>query len=112
MGKGCVIQPKCRYCYIQKTIHTKVSRARSFFCIILLGIPEEDFFMGQQKIYTKTGDKGETGMYGGNRIAKSSVRIDALGTVDELNSVIGMTIAVLEKNNKKMPILRKELEKI
>ena len=68
--------------------------------------------MGQQKIYTKTGDKGETGMYGGNRIAKSSVRIDALGTVDELNSVIGMTIAVLEKNNKKMPILRKELEKI
>lgn len=64
------------------------------------------------RIYTKTGDKGETGMYGGKRIPKSSVRIDALGSIDELNSVIGMTIAVMEANKKKMLPLRKELEKI
>lgn len=64
------------------------------------------------KIYTKTGDKGETGMYGGKRIPKSSIRIDALGTVDELNSMIGLTVSALEKNKKKMPMLMKELEKI
>ena len=64
------------------------------------------------KIYTKTGDKGETGLYGGKRIPKSSLRIEALGTVDELNSLIGRAVAELEQNKKKMPALRKELEKI
>ncbi len=44
------------------------------------------------KIYTKTGDKGETGLFGGQRISKSSPRIEAYGTVDELNSFIGLTI--------------------
>jgi cob(I)alamin adenosyltransferase len=42
------------------------------------------------KIYTKTGDKGETGLYGGRRLPKSHIRIDAYGTVDELNSYIGL----------------------
>lgn len=64
------------------------------------------------KIYTKTGDKGETGMYGGKRLSKSSLRIDALGTVDELNSTIGMCMAFLEKNSKTMLKLKKELGKI
>jgi len=42
------------------------------------------------KIYTKTGDAGETSLYGGKRVPKNSLRIDAYGTVDELNSVIGV----------------------
>jgi len=41
------------------------------------------------KIYTKTGDKGMTGLYGGQRIRKDDVRIESYGTVDELNSYIG-----------------------
>ncbi len=48
------------------------------------------------KIYTKTGDKGETGLFGGSRILKSSPRIEAYGTVDELNSYIGLTITEVQ----------------
>ncbi len=42
------------------------------------------------KIYTKTGDKGETSLIGGTRIPKFDIRIEAYGTVDELNSYIGL----------------------
>ena len=42
------------------------------------------------KIYTKTGDKGETGLYGGERVAKDALRVSAYGTVDEANAAIGM----------------------
>ncbi len=42
------------------------------------------------KIYTKTGDKGETSLFSGERVQKHSLRIDAYGTVDELNSLIGI----------------------
>lgn len=42
------------------------------------------------KIYTKTGDKGTTGLIGGTRVAKSHLRIEAYGTVDELNSYLGL----------------------
>lgn len=42
------------------------------------------------KIYTKTGDKGETSLYGGTRVKKSNIRIEAYGTVDELNSYLGL----------------------
>lgn len=45
------------------------------------------------KIYTKTGDDGTTGLYGGGRVSKASARIECYGTVDELNSVIGMTLS-------------------
>ncbi|MDA0713625.1 MAG: cob(I)yrinic acid a,c-diamide adenosyltransferase [Bacteroidetes bacterium] len=41
------------------------------------------------KIYTKTGDKGETSLVGGTRVSKTHVRIEAYGTVDELNAWIG-----------------------
>lgn len=42
------------------------------------------------KIYTKTGDQGQTSLFGGRRVSKSALRIDAYGTVDELNSCIGL----------------------
>lgn len=41
------------------------------------------------RIYTKTGDKGETALFGGRRVPKSHLRVDAYGTVDELNSFVG-----------------------
>jgi cob(I)alamin adenosyltransferase len=41
------------------------------------------------RIYTKTGDKGETALFGGRRVLKSHLRVDAYGTVDELNSFVG-----------------------
>ena len=40
------------------------------------------------KIYTKTGDKGETGLYGGSRISKASARVESYGNIDELNANI------------------------
>lgn len=42
------------------------------------------------KVYTKTGDKGTTGLLGGTRVLKSDLRIESYGTVDELNSHMGM----------------------
>jgi cob(I)alamin adenosyltransferase len=45
------------------------------------------------KIYTKTGDRGETGLFGGPRVSKDAPRIEAYGTVDELNSVLGVVRA-------------------
>ena len=42
------------------------------------------------KIYTKTGDKGDTSLFGGTRVKKNHIRIEAYGTVDELNSYIGL----------------------
>ena len=44
------------------------------------------------KIYTKSGDKGETGLVTGQRISKSSIRIDSIGSLDELNSFIGLSL--------------------
>ncbi len=45
------------------------------------------------KIYTKTGDKGMTGLIGGSRVKKNDKRLEAYGTVDELNSFIGLLVA-------------------
>ncbi len=42
------------------------------------------------KIYTKTGDAGDTGLFGGGRVSKASARVDTYGEVDELNSVLGL----------------------
>jgi cob(I)alamin adenosyltransferase len=42
------------------------------------------------KIYTRTGDDGSTGLYGGSRVQKSDVRIECYGTVDELNAALGL----------------------
>lgn len=48
------------------------------------------------KIYTKTGDKGETGLFDGTRVPKDATRVDAYGAVDELNAALGAAVAFLE----------------
>lgn len=45
------------------------------------------------KIYTRTGDKGDTGLGDGSRVDKDHIRVEAFGTVDELNSIVGMILA-------------------
>lgn len=47
------------------------------------------------KIYTRTGDKGDTGLFGGGRVPKDDARVAAYGDVDELNSAIGVSRALL-----------------
>jgi cob(I)alamin adenosyltransferase len=45
------------------------------------------------KIYTRTGDSGETGLFDGRRVRKSDVRVDAYGEIDELNAAVGVALA-------------------
>lgn len=47
------------------------------------------------KIYTRTGDEGQTGLFGGERVSKDSLRIESYGTVDELNSILGVARSAL-----------------
>jgi cob(I)alamin adenosyltransferase len=51
------------------------------------------------KIYTKTGDKGTTSLIGGTKVSKSHRRIEAYGTIDELNSFVGLCFDHLKTNN-------------
>ena len=51
--------------------------------------------MGKSTIYTKTGDKGKTSLVGGSRVDKTHIRLDAYGTVDELNSFVGLLVCGL-----------------
>jgi len=51
--------------------------------------------MSDMRVYTRTGDDGETGLFGGPRVSKDAPRLEAYGTVDELNSTIGVASAAL-----------------
>lgn len=57
------------------------------------------------KIYTRTGDKGETGLFGAGRASKASLRVDAYGDVDETNSHIGL-VRSFEEDQKIAEILK------
>jgi cob(I)alamin adenosyltransferase len=57
------------------------------------------------KIYTKTGDNGQTSLVGGTRVSKTELRIEAYGTVDELNSYVGL-LRDQEVNNDRKDILK------
>ncbi|HAA17726.1 MAG TPA: cob(I)yrinic acid a,c-diamide adenosyltransferase [Cytophagales bacterium] len=59
------------------------------------------------KIYTKKGDKGTTGVFGGKREAKNSARIECLGTLDEVNSTIGLLRAKLGNDHSWQPNLHR-----
>lgn len=59
------------------------------------------------KIYTKTGDTGQTALFGGDRVSKSNIRIEAYGTIDELNSFIGLALTEVSDSG-----IRKVLERI
>ena len=48
-----------------------------------------------KRVYTKTGDKGTTGIHGGMRVPKDDIRIEANGCLDELNAVIGIVRSML-----------------
>jgi cob(I)alamin adenosyltransferase len=71
------------------------------------------------KIYTKTGDRGETGLFGGARVSKASARVTAYGDVDELNSVLGIVglhvqdaaLAELQQIQSELFVLGAELAK-
>jgi cob(I)alamin adenosyltransferase len=72
------------------------------------------------KIYTKTGDRGDTGLFGGARVSKASERVSAYGDVDELNSVLGVVcthvadaarLELLRKTQNDLFVLGAELAK-
>jgi len=65
----------------------------------------------KDKIYTRTGDKGETSLFTGQRVPKNDPFINALGTVDECNSSIGSAISLLPKDTQFQPIIE-QLETI
>ena len=62
------------------------------------------------KIYTKTGDKGTTGLYTGQRVEKDSLRVEAYGNIDEITSALGMARA--QVNNKEVRSVILELQKL
>lgn len=55
--------------------------------------------MKKSLVYTKTGDKGTTGLVGGMRVPKSHVRLEAYGTIDELNSFLGLLICEIKEED-------------
>ncbi|WP_194191517.1 cob(I)yrinic acid a,c-diamide adenosyltransferase [Clostridium chrysemydis] len=57
-------------------------------------------------IYTKTGDKGQTALFGGSRVKKSDLKVESYGTIDELISFIGIAYAEIEEKREK-DLLRK-----
>jgi cob(I)alamin adenosyltransferase len=57
------------------------------------------------KIYTKKGDKGQTGLIGGSRVSKNDLRINAYGTVDELNAHVGLLRDLVEGDELQLNLL-------
>jgi len=62
----------------------------------------------KSKIYTKTGDSGKTSLFGGKRISKDDLRIEAIGTIDELNAILGTAISFAK--DAKLSIVIKKIQ--
>ena len=60
----------------------------------------------KSKLYTKTGDKGTTSLIGGSRVVKNHIRLNAYGTIDELNSFLGMLRSQLPDEEDKNQVLK------
>lgn len=60
----------------------------------------------KSKLYTKTGDKGKTSLVGGQRVPKSCHRLESYGTIDELNSFIGLLMAYLKEGDANLETLK------
>ena len=58
------------------------------------------------KVYTRTGDQGETSLVGGVRIKKSDIRLEAYGTVDELSAQLGMLVSQMKPGNERDLLIR------
>src|SRR5258708_14700755 len=50
------------------------------------------------EIYTRTGDKGKTSLFNGTRVYKNNIRVESYGTIDELNSIVGVCISFLARD--------------
>ncbi len=61
----------------------------------------------KSKIYTRTGDRGDTGLFGGGRVPKSDPRVEAYGRVDEVNALLGMVVAALDGDTQLAARLRR-----
>lgn len=59
------------------------------------------------RLYTKTGDAGKTALIGGTRVKKNDVRLEAYGTIDELNSFVGLLLSFLPENDENVDFLLK-----
>ncbi len=62
------------------------------------------------KIYTKTGDRGETSLFTGERVKKSSLRVQAYGTVDELNSWLGLLCSTITEKDVRNVVTQIQIE--
>ncbi|MGI8419135.1 MAG: cob(I)yrinic acid a,c-diamide adenosyltransferase [Candidatus Levyibacteriota bacterium] len=63
-------------------------------------------------IYTRTGDKGKTSLFDGTRVLKSDRRVETYGTIDELNSMVGVASAEIKESRLKIKEITEELEQI
>lgn len=63
-------------------------------------------------IYTKTGDRGKTSLFSGKRVYKDDLRVETYGTLDELNSAIGLSLSYLNKSNLKSKYIIRTLTSV
>lgn len=69
--------------------------------------PPEASSSGASPVYTRTGDAGQTGLRGGQRLSKADLRVDSYGTVDELNAAIGLARALACETQRQNPALER-----